>query len=131
MCESKCSCTCVNETCHQVTAECLYGCIDGYDGLQCTQATKQIQQDGITTGELIGIVFGSVLIGIVIGGTLTVAFIIWKRRKRGENNQQKDVNNENNIPVTYEDLKERDERTYSEITANRQSSPPAVEYVNC
>ncbi|XP_053387519.1 multiple epidermal growth factor-like domains protein 11 [Mercenaria mercenaria] len=134
MCERKCSGTCVNETCHQVTAECLYGCIEGYDGLQCTQATTRVQQECITTGELIGIVFGSVLIGLLIGGALTVVFIIWKRRNtkpRGESNQQTVDNYDNNIPVTYEDLKERDERTYSQITSNKQLSPQAAEYVNC
>ncbi|XP_053387521.1 multiple epidermal growth factor-like domains protein 10 [Mercenaria mercenaria] len=132
MCESKCG-NCVNGTCHQVTAECVYDCIDGYGGLQCTQATKQVQQEGITTGELIGIVFGSVLIGILIGGALTLA-LVWKKRntrKRDESNQQTDVDYENNIPVTYEDLKERDERTYSEIVSERQLSPQADEYVNC
>ncbi|XP_045206903.2 multiple epidermal growth factor-like domains protein 10 [Mercenaria mercenaria] len=133
MCESICSDKCANNTCHQVTAECLYGCIDGYNGLQCTQATTHIQEC-ITTGELIGIVFGSVLFGILIGGALTVVFIIWKRRntrKGGESNQQTDGNYENNIPVTYEDLKERDERTYSQVASDRHLPPQESEYVNC
>jgi hypothetical protein len=34
-CDNKCSSQCVNATCNQETAECLHGCVDGYEEQEC------------------------------------------------------------------------------------------------
>jgi hypothetical protein len=36
-CDNKCSNLCVNATCNRLTAECLHGCIAGYEGSGCLQ----------------------------------------------------------------------------------------------
>ncbi|XP_053386861.1 scavenger receptor class F member 1-like isoform X2 [Mercenaria mercenaria] len=147
MCDKKCSDKCVNATCLQTTAQCLYGCNEGFSGSQCTQAKKHVRQDGHTTSEMIGATFGAGLFGLLIGIVFTFVFITWKRRrneKKGDEingnpgdgieimaTQDRDVDYENEMPATYEELKERDERTYSEITSNQQMSHQAAEYINC
>ncbi|XP_060558069.1 cell death abnormality protein 1-like [Ruditapes philippinarum] len=142
-CDNICSSLCVNTTCNQTTAECLYGCIDGFKGPKCAEADLK---GYYTRSTLIGSTIGTFLAGgIIVGIAALITFIVWRRRniqtKQLEvhgyentigpcGNLSYDDTHENDSPVTYEDLKSRDERLYSQITTSQQETPPATDYVN-
>ncbi|XP_060581674.1 multiple epidermal growth factor-like domains protein 10 [Ruditapes philippinarum] len=145
-CDKKCSRNCVNTTCNQVTAECLYGCINGEVGPACFQAkpTKDDVEDRHSVSTLLGATFAAGLVGVICGVTITLVLTLWRRRNgrqmKGESedthvhtNGRLNDDNANGIgsPATYEELKSRDERLYSQITTSpQQMSQPAYDYVN-
>ncbi|XP_060565263.1 multiple epidermal growth factor-like domains protein 6 [Ruditapes philippinarum] len=143
-CDKLCSSQCINITCNQVTAECLYGCTDGFKGSKCLEAIL-LYRDGILIGSIVGSILAG---GIVVGVIALVAFKVWKRRNgnnketntHGYENTQVDDEyrtngtnedtHDSDSPVTYEDLKSRDDRLYSELSTSHQLSPPPADYVN-
>ncbi|XP_060558071.1 multiple epidermal growth factor-like domains protein 10 [Ruditapes philippinarum] len=142
-CDNICSSLCVNTTCNQTTAECLYGCINGFKGPKCIEADLE---GFYTRSTLIGSTIGTFLAGsIVVGIAALITFIVWRRRniqtKQLEvhgyentigpcENRSNDDTRERDSPVTYEDLKSRDERLYSQIATSQQIPPPATDFVN-
>ncbi|XP_060558050.1 multiple epidermal growth factor-like domains protein 10 [Ruditapes philippinarum] len=140
-CDNICSTLCVNTTCNHTTAECLYGCIDGFKGPKCAKAIIPDQEAFYTRSTLIGSTIGTFLAGgIVVGIASLIAFIAWRRRNTQtkqidvhgyestitpNGNRSNDDAHESDSPVTYEDLKSRDERLYSQITTRQQISPQA------
>ncbi|XP_060555367.1 multiple epidermal growth factor-like domains protein 10 isoform X2 [Ruditapes philippinarum] len=139
-CGNRCSSQCQNTTCNQVTAECLHGCIEGYEGVKCSEDVD----DGHSISTLLGATFAAGLVGVICGVTITLVLTLWRRRNgrqmKGESenipvNTDGRLNDENAYesasPATYEELKSRDERLYSQlITSQQEMSQPAYDNVN-
>ncbi|XP_060607366.1 protein draper-like [Ruditapes philippinarum] len=144
-CDNICSSQCVNTTCNQTTAECSYGCIDGFKGPKCAEIIPDLE-GYYTRSTLIGSTIGTFLAGGIVVGIASLITIIIRRRRNIQTKQldvhghvntigpcgirSNDDTHENDSPVTYEDLKSRDERLYSQITTSQQETPPATDYVN-
>ncbi|XP_005093956.1 multiple epidermal growth factor-like domains protein 11 [Aplysia californica] len=60
--------------CHPESGACLYGCLDGYEGVTCSERVS----DGIPVGAIIGLV---IVIVLLIVALVTVVWLCRKRQK--------------------------------------------------